>query len=121
MPNLYRKGFRAERDLLRILSARGYSCIRSASSGGFLTPVDILALKHSKVLAFEIKSWSKKPKIQRKKLERFWEWCENSGAMGFLAWYSKNTWKFLPLKNAIENQYQDENWIDLKDFLTIFI
>ena len=119
--NLYRKGFRAERDLLRILSARGYSCIRSASSGGFLTPVDIVAIKPGRTLCFEIKSWSKKPRIERKQLSRFSEWCENAQAHGFVAWYMQNEWRFLPLKDAQSNRYGDENWINLDSFLRVFL
>ena len=121
MVKLYRKGFRAERELLRILSARGYSCVRSASSGGFLTPVDIVAIKQGKVLCFEIKSWIKKPKPKPKQLERLLKWSENAGALTFIGWYNKNTWLFLPLKNALEREYEDENWISLEEFLRIFV
>ena len=69
MIKTYLKGSRAERELLRILSSRGYSCVRSASSGGFHSPVDIIAMKHGKILSFEIKSWSRKPKVDKKKIK----------------------------------------------------
>jgi len=117
----YAKGYRAERELLRILSARGYSCIRAASSGGFLTPVDVLAMKSGKTLCFEIKSWANKPKLKKDQLSRFSEWCNNAQGHGFLAWYNQNQWRFLPLRDVESNQYEDENWIGLDAFLKVFI
>ncbi len=120
MIKTYAKGSKAERELLKFLSARGYSCVRQASSGGFRSPVDIVAIKHGKILSFEIKSWSKKPKLERRQLERFSEWSGNAGALAFLAWYSQNEWRFLPLSDAEKGNYDDENWISLEDFLRIF-
>lgn len=119
--NLYRKGFRAERELLRILSSHGYSCVRSASSGGFLTPVDIVALKPGKVLCFEIKSWARKPRLDRGQLSRFSEWCRNAQGHGFVAWYNQNTWRFLHMNDAEANKYDDENWFGLEPFLKVFM
>ena len=117
----YAKGCRAERELLRILSSHGYSCIRAASSGGFLTPVDVLAIKSGKTLCFEIKSWAKKPKLKKEQLSKFSDWCSNTQGYGFLAWYNQNQWRFLPIKDAQTNQYEDENWIDLNSFLRVFV
>lgn len=117
---IYRKGFRAERELLRFLSARGFSCIRSASSGGSLTPVDIVAIKSGRLLCFEIKSWSRKPRLDKKQLSRFSEWCHGAGGHGFLAWYNHNQWRFLPIKDAEANRYDDENWLDLESFFRVF-
>ena len=117
----YRKGYRSERELLRILSSRGYSCIRSASSGGFLTPVDIVALRDGKTLAFEIKSWARMPRLDRKSLERFADWVKRASAHGFLAWYNRNEWKFLPLRDVSEGNYGEEYWIPLDGFLKVFL
>ena len=117
----YSKGFRAERDLLRILSARGYSCIRAASSGGFLTPVDVVAIKSGKTLCFEIKSWARMPRLDKRQLSRFSDWCRNAQAHGFLAWYNRNEWRFLPLRDILAGRYDDENWIDLESFLRVFV
>ena len=118
---LYQKGFRAERDLLRILSANKYSCIRAASSGGLLTPVDVVAIKGGKTLCFEIKSWAKKPRLDKSQLSRFSEWCSNAQGHGFVAWYTQNQWKFLPVRDAEAKRYDDENWINLDAFLRVFI
>ena len=118
---IYRKGFKSEREILRILSSRGYSCVRSASSGGFLTPVDIVAIKSGKVLAFEVKSWARKPRLDKTQLSRLSDWCSQAGAHGFIAWYNKNTWRFLPFRDAEANRYDDENWIGLDAFLKVFV
>lgn len=120
MIKAYSKGYRSERELLRILSANGYSCMRSASSGGFLTPVDIVAIKDGRLLCFEIKSWARKPKLDRNQLSRFSEWCSNASGHGFLAWYNQNQWRFLPISDAKDNRYEDERWLDLDPFLKVF-
>ncbi len=117
----YAKGYRAERELLRFLSSRGYSCIRAASSGGTHTPADLVAIKEGRVLCFEIKSWSKKPVLSKNKLTPFISWCKAAQAMGFLAWYNKNQWRFLPLMDAESRRYDDENWIGLEAFLKVFV
>jgi Holliday junction resolvase len=117
----YAKGARNERELLHFLNYKGFSCVRAASSGGHLTPVDIVAMKNGRVLCLEIKAWAKKPKLERKKLERFKNWCENAGAMGFLAWRARNEWLFLPLKDAENNRYEDENWIAMENFMNVMM
>lgn len=116
----YAKGYRAERELLRFLTTRGYSCIRAASSGGFHTPADLVAIKGGRILCFEIKAWARKPKLEKAKLESFSSWCRNAQGMGFLAWYNKNTWLFLHSRDAEDNNYDDEKWIDLNTFLKVF-
>ncbi|MFH1978650.1 MAG: hypothetical protein ABIJ92_04965 [Candidatus Aenigmatarchaeota archaeon] len=116
----YQKGARAERELTHFLNSRGFSCIRSASSGGFLYPVDVVALKKGRVLCFEIKSWAKKPKLEKKKLERFKEWCERADGFAFLGWYNENRWRFLTLKDAEAGNYDDDNWMQLNQLLEIF-
>jgi Holliday junction resolvase len=118
---IYAKGFRAEREMLRFLSSRGYSCIRAASSGGAHTPADLVAIKDGRILCFEIKSWSKKPVLSNSKLAPLISWCNNARAMGFLAWYNQNQWRFLPLKDAEARRYEDENWIDLESFFRVFV
>jgi Holliday junction resolvase len=116
----YYKGARAERELLHFLSSRGCSCMRAASSGGYMTPVDIIAMKKGSILCFEIKNWAKKPKLDADKIKRFREWCTQASGMGFLAWYNDNRWRFLTLTDAEGNRYEDENWIEMRDFFRIF-
>ena len=109
----YAKGARAERDLLHFLNHKGYSVLRVPSSGGFVSPVDLVALKRNiPPIVFECKAWAKKPRLAKAQLRRFKDWCERAGAFGFVAWYSKGKWLFLPLKNAENNEYDDHFWID---------
>jgi len=116
----YHKGARAERELIHFLNYHGFSCIRSASSGGALYPVDVVALRKDIILTFEIKSWAKKPKLDKTKLQRFKEWSVNAGAFAFLAWYNENQWSFLTLKQAEDGEYDDENWLSLDNLLEAF-
>lgn len=116
----YAKGVRSERELMHFLIAKGFSCIRAASSGGWMSPVDVVALKQGRIFAFEIKAWASKPKLEKKKLKKFKEWCEQAGvSMGFLAWYNKNTWKFLSMRDAEENRYEDPNWLTHETLLSV--
>lgn len=117
---LYRKGARAERELLHFLDSRGCSCVRAASSGGSITPADIIAMKSGNIFCFEIKSWAKKPRLDSDKIQRFKSWCDQASGMGFLAWYNQNKWLFLRLQDAEANNYGDENWIEMNDFFRIF-
>ena len=118
----YNKGIRWERELLEFLNYKGFSCIRSASSGGYYFPVDVVAIKKSLVLAFECKSWKTKPSLSKKDFEKFKKWCEKAGAWGFLAWRkNKDEWLFLPLKNIEKNEYQDDKWIKMEKLLDTFI
>lgn len=116
----YAKGTRAERELIHFLNYHGFSCVRSASSGGALYPVDVVALRKDVVLTFEIKSWARKPRIDKGQLARFKKWSANAGAFPFIAWYNANQWRFLTLKQAEDNEYDDENWINLDNLLSVF-
>jgi len=116
----YAKGAKAERELIKFLNNHGFSCVRSASSGGYYYPVDVVAIRKDVTLSFEIKSWAKKPRLDKDQLARFKEWSENAGAFAFLAWYNNNQWRFLPLKQAEEKQYEDENWIEFNNFINVF-
>lgn len=116
----YQKGASFERDVMHFLNAKGFSVCRSGGSGGYLTPVDIVAIKKGLVLGLELKNHSKKPKLEKKKIQSFKEWCEKAGAFGFLAWKNKTKWLFLQLKHAEQNRYEDENWIEMHRMLEIF-
>ena len=113
----YAKGYRFEAELLHFLHGKGFSVIRGPSSGGDLSPVDVVAMKRGLVLAFECKNWEKKPKLTSDKIKKMKEWCETAGALGFLTWRNNNQWIFLRLEDAEENRYDDENWFPLENLL----
>lgn len=116
--NFYRKGARFERQLIRFLNYKGFSVSRTASSGGYFYPIDILAIKKGLILAFECKAHKVKPRLQKDKLKKFKEWCDRAGAMGFLAWRApQNKWLFLKMEDAEKSNYADDNWIEMENFL----
>ncbi|MFH1444883.1 MAG: restriction endonuclease [Nanoarchaeota archaeon] len=114
MKNKAAKGAMFERELLHFLNAKGFSVMRAPSSGGYLYPVDVLAIKKGKILAFECKNYKTKPKLNPKQLSSFKKWAEKAGAISFLAWRTpKNEWKFLRVEDAENKKYEDENWFEM--------
>src|SRR3989338_4237911 len=113
----YAKGARAESELLNFLNSKGFAVIRAPSSGGELSPVDVVAIKRSLIIAFECKNHAKKPKLPKDRVDRLKEWCDKAGAIGFLGWRTTGKWLFLQLKNVLENKYEDENWIEMSSLL----
>lgn len=132
MIKAYSKGSRAERELAHFLNHKGFATLRVPSSGGFLSPLDVVAIRRGQILAFEIKSHAKKPKLKKDQLDRFTEWCEKANALGFVAWRrttsdndealsASQRWMFLPIESAKRNDYADINWVE-RDvlFLKVF-
>ncbi len=113
----YAKGARAELELLHFLNSKGFAVIRAPSSGGDLSPVDVVAIKRGLIIAIESKNHAKKPKLPQDRIDRLKEWSDKAGAITFLGWRTKNKWLFLQLKDVIENKYGDENWFGMENFL----
>ncbi len=123
------KGARFERDLLRFLDYKGFAVMRAPSSGGELSPLDIVAIKGGLVLAIEAKNHSAKPRLDGEKVRRMGEWCGRAGAIGILAWKKprgalpfpkQGMWLFLPFADAAAGRYADENWVPMELFLKAF-
>ncbi|MCX6803334.1 MAG: Holliday junction resolvase Hjc [Candidatus Diapherotrites archaeon] len=54
----YNKGANAERELIKVLFDKGFAVLRVAGSGVSPLPSpDVVALKNSRILAFECKAW----------------------------------------------------------------
>lgn len=119
MPS-YRKGVGGERELAHLLNSRGFAVMRAPSSGGVLYPLDMIAIKRGVVLAFEVKTWSRKPRLEAASASAFREWCERAGAMGFLGWRARGKWLFLRMGDVLAGSYGDENWISMERFLEAF-
>ncbi len=116
----YRKGVRFERDLLHFFNDRGFSVLRTPSSGNKITPVDIIAIKRGLIIAIECKAWSKKPRIETKKIIQMREWVNKAGAFGFIAWKKPgNVWTFLRIDDAEKGNYDDENWFRMDNLLNV--
>jgi Holliday junction resolvase len=119
----YAKGSRAERELAHFLNHKDFAVLRVPSSGGFLSPLDVVAARKGLLMAFEIKSHAKKPKLRGEQLKQFSSWCQKAGAMGFVAWRrtesddaeplsASRRWMFLRIEDARQNRYDDENWME---------
>lgn len=114
----YAKGARFERELLQFLNYKKFAVLRVPSSGNKVSPVDIVAIKKGLVVAIECKAWDRLPKPPKDQLNRMKEWSDRAGAIGFVAWKKPgNTWLFLPVENALNNMYEEENWIEMENLL----
>jgi Holliday junction resolvase len=118
MVKTYVKGSRFERELIHFLNYKGFAVARVPSSGGFLSPLDIIAIKKNLVVAIECKAWDKLPKLDKKQIIHFREWVNKAGAIGFVAWKKPgNIWLFLRLEDAEANRYDEENWLPMENVL----
>jgi len=123
MIKAYAKGSRAERELAHFLNDKQFAVLRVPSSGGFLSPLDIVAIRRGVVLAFEIKSHRVRPRLRKEQITAFMEWCRKAGALGFVAWRRGDAegeerlsasmrWMFLRAEDADAGRYDSENWIE---------
>ncbi|MEM5812098.1 MAG: hypothetical protein QXN71_00495 [Candidatus Aenigmatarchaeota archaeon] len=118
MIKTYAKGSRFERELIHFLNYKGFAVARVPSSGGFLSPLDIIAIKKGLVIAIECKAWDKLPKPSKKQLAHFREWVDKAQAIGFIAWKKPGgKWLFLRLEDAEKNHYEEENWLPMENVL----
>ncbi len=94
---VYRKGVRAERELVDMLWRKGFAVVRAAGSGNMYSP-DVIAIKDGKVLAFECKSWKREEVyIEEDQFRKMSEWQRRSGALLYIAWkYPRKGWLFIP-------------------------
>ncbi len=84
----YQKGSAAERELISLLYAKGFSVLRAAGSGKSSFPApDIVALNREKKLAIECKAWdSDYLSIPLAQMEEQIGWSERAGAEMVVAW-----------------------------------
>ncbi len=94
----YKKGARAERELMELLWRRGYAVVRSAGSGNMYAP-DVIAIKGGKVLAFECKAWNREVlTIEEHQVKKMKEWSDRGKIDVYIAWKrSYKGWKIVPL------------------------
>lgn len=120
MIKTYRKGALAERELANFLKKHSFAVIRAAGSGSSVSTPDLIAVKKGVVLAFEIKSWSTKPRLRKEELKMFKEWCELANAIGFFVWRKgKDNWLFLDIKKYKSVDIQ-KNGMSLNDLISVF-
>lgn len=106
MVRTYRKGSRAERELIDYFSNNGYSVIRAAGSGVNSLSPDLLAFKHGMQYAFESKAIEKNNlNIDREQFTNMQKWERNTGITCYVAWRKRGKqWRFIPLSLFNESE-----------------
>jgi Holliday junction resolvase len=123
----YNKGANAERELIHILSDKGFAVLRVAGSGVSPLPSpDVVALKSGRILAFECKAW--KGNYLAIPIQTFSDevnWAKTAGAEFFIAWKVPHKgWLFMKsdlFRNAGKNfmvslEDAQGNSLKLEDF-----
>jgi Holliday junction resolvase len=102
----YRKGSRAERELIDFFSSRGFCVIRAAGSGVNSLSPDILVFRRGMQFGIEAKAHEKANlNIDREQFENLKRWEEVSGINCFIGWRrNRKPWYFVPLAVFRENQ-----------------
>jgi len=102
----YRKGSRAERELIDCFSGKGYSVIRAAGSGVNSLSPDLLAFRRGMQYAFESKAIEKDNlNIDREQFVNLRKWEENTGITCYVAWRKRGRqWRFVPLSLFKESE-----------------
>ncbi len=113
----YRKGSRAERELIDHFSERGFCVIRAAGSGVNSLSPDILVFRRGMQFGIEAKAWEKENlNIDREQFENLKNWEEISGITCFIGWRrNREPWFFLPLAIFRESEKSyGINWSNAK-------
>lgn len=101
----YRKGARAERELIAFFSERGFAVIRAAGSGVNSLSPDLLAFKAGRQYAIECKAWdSGSLSFDKERVESMKNWEEVTGITMLIGWrVSREGWFFFPV-HMLEEQ-----------------
>jgi len=102
----YKKGARAEHELIDHFDSLGYSVIRAAGSGVSSLSPDILVFKRGVQYAIEAKAWEKENlNIDRDQFVGLKRWEENTGITAYIGWRrNREPWYFLSLSVFDENE-----------------
>jgi holliday junction resolvase len=95
----YRKGSRAEHELIDYFSGRGCCVIRAAGSGVNSLSPDILVFKRGMQVGIEAKAHEKANlNIDREQFDNLKRWEDISGINCYIGWRrNREPWYFLPL------------------------
>jgi Holliday junction resolvase len=102
----YRKGSRAERELIDYFSSRDFCVIRAAGSGVNSLSPDILVFRRGVQLGIEAKAWEKENlNIEREQFMNLRKWEDISGINCVIGWRrNRKPWYFIPLAVFKESQ-----------------
>jgi len=101
----YRKGARAERELISFFSGKGFEVIRAAGSGVNSLSPDLLAFRQGKQYAIECKAWdSASLSFEKEKVAGMKRWEEVTGITYLVGWrVSREGWFLFPV-HLLEEQ-----------------
>lgn len=99
--NRYKKGYRAENELLKLLSSLGYAVLRAPKSGK--NTVDVIACKNGNIFVFECKNWKTNARINEKQISHLVEFAKKAGGVAFIALKSNTGWIFLRAEDVIQS------------------
>ena len=101
----YRKGARAERELIHFFSENGFEVIRAAGSGVNSLSPDLLAFKQGRQYAIECKAWeSGSLSFGKEKVAAMKKWEETTGITYHVGWrVSREGWLIFPV-HLLEEQ-----------------
>lgn len=101
----YKKGARAERELIAFFSEHGFAVIRAAGSGVNSLSPDLLAFKAGRQYAIECKAWeSGSLSFEKEKVASMKHWEEITGITYYIGWrVSREGWFLFPV-HLLEEQ-----------------
>lgn len=98
----YRKGYRAEKELMKLLSSLNFAVLRTPKSGTDTT--DVIACKRGNIFAFECKNWSSTVRVGERQLNSLLAFSKKAGAIPLIAIKKEQEgWKFLKAEDLKEN------------------
>ncbi len=100
------KGALYERQLKKMLEARGFYVVRAAGSGADSTAPDLLALSTTKRMALECKAWNSGYLwIEKWKMEGMKAFEQKTNVPYYVAWkVAREAWRFFPLAALRETE-----------------
>jgi Holliday junction resolvase len=103
----YKKGFRAEHELMDMLSSLGYAVLRAPKSGS--DTIDMIACKNTaygpKLFVFECKFWANTVRIDERQMNSLIDFSQKAGATPIVAIKEANEgWKFLKAEDVRDNK-----------------
>lgn len=112
----YKKGFRAEHELMRLLSSLDFAVLRAPKSGK--DSIDVIACKLGHIFVFECKSWNSTVRISERQMGSLTDFAEKAGAIPLVAMKKEQQgWKFLKANEVTENKgVASEKLIEEKGF-----
>lgn len=101
----YKKGARAERELIAYFSEHGFEVIRAAGSGVNSLSPDLLAFRKGRQYAVECKAWDAGSlSFPKEKVAQMKKWEEVTGITYFVGWRVKREgWLIFPV-HMLEEQ-----------------